>query len=135
MCSLGGGEVVSAELFLSILVLAARVFFYIGSNFVALIVEWWLCGSSSYVVWSVLLVLFIWSCWYLGIFYLICYFVSIWYIHCDLSPDNILLHRKGDNMYMSVCDWGFTCRVDFLHQSNYQHGSQRKMEVDKLKAL
>jgi serine/threonine protein kinase len=54
-------------------------------------------------------------------------------IHCDLSPDNILLHREGNNMYIGVCDWGFACRVDFPLQSNYQYGSQREMEADKLK--
>jgi serine/threonine protein kinase len=54
-------------------------------------------------------------------------------IHCGLSLDNILLHREGNNMYIGVCDWGFACRVDFPLQSNYQYGSQREMEADKLK--
>jgi serine/threonine protein kinase len=51
-------------------------------------------------------------------------------IHCDLSPDNVLLHREGDNLYIGVCDWGFACRIDFPHQSHYLYQSQKEIETD-----
>ena len=54
-------------------------------------------------------------------------------IHCDLSPDNILLHREGDNMYIGVCDWGLACRIDFPHQSNYLYQSQRELDRDRMR--
>ena len=54
-------------------------------------------------------------------------------IHCDLSPDNILLHREGDNMYIGVCDWRFACRIDFPHQSNYLYQSQRELDQDRMR--
>jgi hypothetical protein len=27
-------------------------------------------------------------------------------------PNNILFHRDNDRMYIGICDWGFSCRID-----------------------
>lgn len=54
-------------------------------------------------------------------------------IHCDLSPDNILLHREEDNMYIGVCDWGFACKIEFPLLSNYAYPSQKELEADRIR--
>jgi serine/threonine protein kinase len=53
-------------------------------------------------------------------------------LHCDLSLDNILFHRDDDGMYIGICDWGFSCRVDFPCTSKFTYGTVE--EMNKIKA-
>jgi serine/threonine protein kinase len=53
-------------------------------------------------------------------------------LHSHLSLDNILFHWNDDGMYISICDWGFSYRVDSPHTSKFTYGTVE--EMNKIKA-
>jgi serine/threonine protein kinase len=48
-------------------------------------------------------------------------------LHCDFSLDNILFHRDDDRMYIGICDWRISYKVDSPRTSNYNYGTVEEM--------
>jgi serine/threonine protein kinase len=56
-------------------------------------------------------------------------------LHCHLSLDNILFLWDDDDMYISICDWGFSYRVDSPRTPKFTYGTVEEMNKIKTERL
>jgi hypothetical protein len=61
------------------------------------------------------------------LFYTVYFFYMIMIFCIVIYLQNILFHNDDNHMYIAICDWEFTSRVDSPHTSKYNYGIVEEM--------